>query len=107
MKIANWDHATENGLTTDEDRQAYLDDRSNYSTVPFKEKQKPTNGWAMPYVTGHRYRVHWAEGLDFTQMKVEISERWEEEDNYLRFSMNFTDSREAINFTTDYGSDRG
>jgi hypothetical protein len=58
----------------------------------------------MPYVTGHRYRVHWGEGLDFTRMKVEVSERWEEDDNSVRFSMNFTDVREAINFTTDYGN---
>ena len=72
--------------------------------VPFKQKQSPSNAWAMPYVTGHEYRVHWGEGLDFTRMKVELSERWEENDNYVRFSMNFTDVREAINFTTNYGN---
>lgn len=30
----------------------------------------------MPYVTGHKYRVHWGEGLDFEWMNVEVSERW-------------------------------
>ena len=34
------------------------------------------NGWALPYVTGHRYRVHWESGLDFASMKIEVSERW-------------------------------
>ena len=45
--------------------QEYLDDESNYSVVIFKPKLKPSNGWAMPFVTGKRYRIHWAEGLDF------------------------------------------
>jgi hypothetical protein len=38
MKIAKWDHVTEIGLATEEERQAFLDDGSNYSVVPFKQK---------------------------------------------------------------------
>ena len=83
--------------------EAYLDDKENYSNVPFKPKLKPTNGWAMPYVTGHRYRIHWGSGLDFTRMKVEVSERWEEIDRDIYFNTNFTDTREAINVTAQYG----
>ena len=102
MKVAKWDLPIERGFATAEDRQAHLDDEGNYSVVPFRDKLKPNNAWAMPFVTGHRYRVHWGEGLDFTQMAVEVSERWEEEDNYAWFSTNFTDAREAVNFTTNY-----
>jgi hypothetical protein len=66
MKVAKWDLPIERGFATEEDRQAHLDDEGNYSVVPFKEKLLPNNAWAMPFVTGHRYRVHWGEGLDFT-----------------------------------------
>ena len=72
--------------------------------VFYKSKLKPANGWAMPFVTGHRYRVHWAEGLDFERMHIEVSERWEETDKDVFFNMNFTETREAINFTTSYGN---
>jgi hypothetical protein len=58
----------------------------------------------MPYVTGHRYRIHWGAGLDFTQMRVEVSERWREGDDDIYFNTNFTDTREAINVTTQYGA---
>lgn len=70
--------------------------------VPFKAKLSPSNGWAMPYVTGHKYRVHWAEGLDFESMRMEVSDQWEIDDLNVYFNMNFTETREAINFTTNY-----
>ena len=57
----------------------------------------------MPYVTGHKYRVHWRRGLDFDQMQFEVSERWETTDKNILFNMNFTETREAVNFTTEYG----
>ena len=72
--------------------------------VIYKSKLKPSNGWAMPFVTGHRYRLHWAEGLDFESMKIEVSERWQDTDNFVLVNMNFTETREAINFTSNYGS---
>jgi hypothetical protein len=53
-----------------------LDDEVNYSVVLFKSKLKPAMGWAMPFVTGYKYRVHWGEGLDWERMKIEVSERW-------------------------------
>jgi hypothetical protein len=37
----------------------YIDNVENYSEVIYKKKSNPANGWAMPYVTGHKYRVHW------------------------------------------------
>jgi hypothetical protein len=57
----------------------------------------------MPYVTGHKYRLHWESGLDMDSMKVEVSGRWEETDLNTYFQFNFTESREAVNFTTQYG----
>ena len=58
----------------------------------------------MPFVTGHRYRLHWEAGLDFDGMKIEVSEMWETTDQNVNLVFNFTESREAINITTNYGS---
>lgn len=59
------------------DNDAFLADTSNRSQIFWKEKLKPGNAWAVPYVTGHRYRVTWANDLDFTEMRIEASERQE------------------------------
>jgi len=41
-------------------------DRSNYGLIRFKDKQDPNMGWAFPFVTGHKYKIHWAfTGVDF------------------------------------------
>lgn len=36
--------------------------------------------YAVPYITNHRYRLHWEAGLDFDNMRVEVSERWQPTD---------------------------
>jgi len=78
MKIARFDDydITNTPAERGDAYETYIDNDDNYSLVKFKDKQKPNNGWAMPYVTGHRYRVHWERGLDFDQMDFEVSERW-------------------------------
>jgi hypothetical protein len=60
--------------------------------------------WAVPFVTGHRYRVHWGENVDFTQMKVQMSNRWQEEDSNIHIMMNFTDTRASMNITDTNGT---
>ena len=68
MKIAKFDSAEERAMANSGTLDAFLDDQVNYSWVPFRDKANPGNAWAMPYVTGHRYRVHWRRGLDFEEM---------------------------------------
>lgn len=68
MKISRFDKTDEQTMATAGTLNAYLDDNNNYSWVPYRDKKKPNNAWAMPYVTGHRYRVHWRRGLDFEEM---------------------------------------
>jgi len=53
----------------------------------------------MPYVTGHRYRLHWGDNNDIEKMNIEISERWTPNDLNLHFMTNFTDVRASINIT--------
>lgn len=40
--------------------------KTAHSTILFKPKSDPMNGWATPFVTGHKYKIHWGmTGLDF------------------------------------------
>ena len=79
MKIAQLDRTHESAMN-DQELEDYLESDSNYSLVPYKDKQDPSNAWAIPMITGHRYRIHWESGLDFDSMKLEVSERWEPTD---------------------------
>lgn len=91
-------------MRADDTLEEYLDSEDNYSLIIFKKSLKPEFGWAAPYVTGHKYRVHWRRGLDFERMQFEVSERWEPTDLNTFFNLNFTETREAVNFTTEYGA---
>jgi hypothetical protein len=84
-----------------------LDDENNYTLLPFKAKQDPSNAHAIPFITGHIYHIHWEVGLDFTRLLIEVSERWEETDKSIFFNTNYTDFREGMNVTTNYGSGSG
>jgi hypothetical protein len=48
----------------------------NYSVVPYRARTLPRNGWAMPYVLGKKYKIHWGPGLDYTAMEIDLSSRW-------------------------------
>ena len=67
MKILQYDEPTISAMTAN-DLDAYKADPNNYSIVPFRPKLDPGNAWAMPFVTGKRYKIHWKEGLDFERM---------------------------------------
>jgi len=85
LKIAKFDPADVAKMKEAGTLEAYLNSESNYSVVPFRPKLKPSKGWAMPYVTGHSYRIHWRRGLDFDTMFFELSERWEATDKTINF----------------------
>ena len=98
MKILPFDYQNINSLTPS-NLESFVDDESNYSVIDWRKYARPNYSWAMPYVTGHRYRIHWGEGLDFERMDFELSERWETNDEPILINLNFTDVREAINVT--------
>jgi hypothetical protein len=69
LKISTWDDADVATLKSDNATYtAYLLDKnkSNFSKVPMKAKLDPVTSWAIPFVTGHTYRLHWGDGNDFT-----------------------------------------
>jgi len=67
-----------------------------------RDKLKPSNGWAIPFATGHRYRFHWGEGLDFERMNIEMANRWVPSDLNVHMVTNFTDVRAAVNMTDEF-----
>ena len=48
----------------------------DYSLMPFTRYKLPNNAWAVPFVTGHKYKVHWRMGLDWNRIRLTMSERW-------------------------------
>jgi len=45
-------------------------DREHFTWLEQREKPNPDNAWAFAVVTGHKYRFHWGEMLDFNSMHV-------------------------------------
>jgi hypothetical protein len=53
---------------------AHVKDKTNFSTIIFKPKSDPMAGWATPFVTGHKYRIHFGmTGLNFENLMVTMS----------------------------------
>lgn len=78
-------------------RTNYTEVKSYHSLLPFKEKQDPGNGWAVPFVTGYKYKIHFgAVGLDYEELIISASEHWLESDKSVYLVHNWTDVREAI-----------
>ena len=80
--------------------EAYVDNKDNYTKYPWL-----TKGWTVPFVTGHKYKIHWGtNGIDWTQMEVRLSEKWTETDKSIHFVHNFTAVREKfdVSMTTNH-----
>jgi len=75
----------------------YLLNRTNYGWTDYKEKSDPAAGWCSPFVTGHKYKIHWANtGIDFLGMQMQHSMKWEESDHAIHLVHNFSDDRALI-----------
>jgi hypothetical protein len=65
----------------------------------FKESGDPSNGWATPFVTGHKYKISFGmTGLDYEKLIITASERCEEWDKDIYLVHNWTDVRQQIDF---------
>lgn len=102
MKILRFD----DNIVGKMDEQAlsnYIDDETNYSVVEFRTLADPDNAWAIPVVTGQKYRIHWAEGLDFEKMQVTLASPWSPTDKSVYIIHNFTDVRAKVDFIMPKG----
>jgi len=71
LKVLRYD---DDLLAAQEDLDAYIDDVGNYGSIDFKLNKDPSNGWATPFVTGHKYKLHWGQsGVDFEGMTADVS----------------------------------
>ena len=76
IRLAKYDD-TEMAKLTEEQRKTYEKDLNNYSDIMMTVLQDPSYSWAVPYVTGHKYRIFFDKGqLDITKIKMEISTIW-------------------------------
>ena len=67
MKVLQYDDSIV-GKMDNVTKKAYELDTTAYSIFPFRPKTNPGNAWAIPIVTGHKYKIHWQTGLDFERM---------------------------------------
>lgn len=101
MYISNYDQDFQTQLAADEALrdEFYFNKNAThkkdyYSTVKFKDKLDPVNSWTFPFVTGHEYKIHWVNtGVDFTKMKLTMSDRWLDSDRPIILHHNHTDVR--------------
>jgi len=95
MKVLNYDDEL---LPEDPaELETYLKDADRYGVVDYRDKTDPSKSWAIPFVTGHKYKAHWGiVGLDWDGMKMQMSERWSESDKPIYMVHNFTEQRHAI-----------
>jgi hypothetical protein len=77
-------------------KAVYLSDEANYAQIEFRPDRDPVNSWAVPFVTGHKYKIHWEDGLDFDEMDLIKSTVWEKTDKDIQLVHNFTQATKKI-----------
>jgi len=98
-QVKPFEETTEEGV---KHYKKYIDNKENYATINFKLKQSPSKGWATPFVTGHKYKIHWGKtGLDWDRLTIDVSERWRETDHSIHLFHNFTDKRASYDMWID------
>mmetsp|Transcript_58622 Transcript_58622/g.80476 ORF Transcript_58622/g.80476 Transcript_58622/m.80476 type:complete len:241 (+) Transcript_58622:2328-3050(+) len=100
FRAVKYDESFLDSMSEDE-QTSFFEDKSNYASYFWKDGSRPSASWAVPFITGKRYKVHWQEGLDFETMHYEVSEKWTKDDLDVYLVHNFTDVREAVNFTVN------
>lgn len=58
LKVLQWDDNVV-GAMNNETKNQYVLNADSYSIFPFRPKIEPANAWAIPIVTGHKYKIHW------------------------------------------------
>jgi hypothetical protein len=99
MKVLQFDDSVVAGMNATT-KAAYKENITNYSVAPWRPKANPTKAWALPFVTGKKYKIHWQKGVDFMTMQVDLSPHWKPTDKDLYLIHNFTDVRAKIDFLT-------
>jgi hypothetical protein len=95
FKVIRWDDDlfTTGGYNKTE----YRNNKTEHSSFFYKKKGDPSAGWAVPFITNHKYKIHFGmTGLDFEEMTMTQSEEWKVTDHNLYLVHNWTDVRAKI-----------
>lgn len=104
LKIAKYDDSMTSAMNPI-DLQAYQKNTANYGEVFYKPKKNPMSSWAVPFVTGHKYRMYWDIGqLNWSTMKIEVAMPWLPTDKNVFFNLPYTENYEAIDFFGKYNA---
>ena len=38
---------------------SYINNKDNYAIAPMRQHANPMFAWALPFVTGKKYKIHW------------------------------------------------
>jgi hypothetical protein len=102
IKVLPYDDAT---IASWGNKTKYIQNKTNHGSYFFTLNKDPKNGWAVPFVTGHKYKIHFGmTGLDYEKLTIDASERWEASDKSIYLVHNFTDVRVKNVFTIGSGS---
>jgi hypothetical protein len=90
--------------------EAYFDHKNNktlMSRFAMRSYQDPRNHWAMPVVSGHKYRLQWGDGaiLDWDRMRFEINQvLWDPDEGDIELELPFRDYREGLRVEDEEGT---
>ena len=90
--------------------EAYFDHKNNktlMSRFAMRSYQDPRNHWAMPVVSGHKYRLQWGDGaiLDWDRMRFEINQvLWDPNEGDIELELPFRDYREGLRVEDEEGT---
>ena len=90
--------------TPTDDISAITEDQfSAEPEIIIKKSKDIKNSWAMPFISGRYYNVHWKWGVDFEHLAIAPSRLWNTTDGVvLRF--NYTDARELFEIAKWYSA---
>jgi len=74
-------------------RKEYLKDSKNFGNLKWT---MPDLGWAVPFVTGHKYSFFFGNHIDIERIKMSISDNWQPNDKPITLHHLFIDRREEI-----------
>jgi hypothetical protein len=94
MKVIRWDDDLFDTNGGAYNKTLYQANKTEHSSFFFKKKGDPAMGWAIPFVTGHKYKISFGmTGLDFEQLTMTRSENWKADDLSIYLVHNWTDVR--------------
>jgi hypothetical protein len=94
MKVIRWDDELFAANGEARNKTEYQANKTEHASFFFKKKFDPAMGWAIPFVTNHKYKISFGmTGVDFEQLVMTRSEEWKVDDHAIYLVHNWTDVR--------------